>query len=265
VPIQANEQWSLDFMSDSLADGRGFRTLNVVDDATRECLAIEVDTSLPGVRVCRVLDRVVRLRGKPHRIVLDNGPECTSRALDLWAYQNGVELAFIRPGKPIENAFVESFNGRFRDECLNQQGCVTFLRLRLTAARPRDPAYPEELQTIGDHLRARRLDLGLLQKEVAEQLGVSQASVLSWEKNCLSPDFTFLPAVIRFLGFDPRPEGETLGEKLYRARTAQGIPQKKLAHTLDLDQGTLSSVEDGRRVTKRVAAVVAEWLAQVEE
>jgi DNA-binding XRE family transcriptional regulator len=101
---------------------------------------------------------------------------------------------------------------------------VTFLRLRLTAPRPPDPAYPEELQTIGDHLRARRLDLGLLQKEVAERLGASQASVLNWEKGRLSPDFTFLPAVIRFLGYDPRPEGETLGEKLYRARTARGIP-----------------------------------------
>lgn len=142
---------------------------------------------------------------------------------------------------------------------------MTFLRLRLRAPRPLDPAYPEELQTIGDHLRAKRLDLGLLQKEVAEQLGASQASVLNWEKNRLSPDFTFLPAVIRFLGFDPRPEGETLGEKLYRARTAQGIPQKVLAETLDLDQGTLSSVEDGRRVTKRVAGVVSAWLREVEE
>lgn len=118
---------------------------------------------------------------------------------------------------------------------------------------------------MGDHLRAKRLDLGLLQKEVAEQLGASQASVLNWERNRLSPDFTFLPAVIRFLGYDPRPQGETLGEKLYRARTARGIPQKVLAATLDLDQGTLSSVEDGRWVTKRVAAVVKVWLREVEE
>lgn len=142
---------------------------------------------------------------------------------------------------------------------------MTFLRLRLTAPRPPDPAYPGELQTIGDHLRAKRLDLGLLQKEVAEQLGASQASVLNWEKGRLSPDFTFLPAVIRFLGYDPRPEGQTLGEKLYRARTAQGIPQKRLAETLGLDQGTLSSVEDGRRVTKRVAGVVRAWITEVEE
>ncbi len=120
VPIGPDIQWSLDFMRDTLASGRVFRTLNVVDDATRECLAIEVDTSLSGRRVGRVLDAIARERGRyPSRIVLDNGPECTSRALDEWAYQRGVTLAFIRPGKPVENCFVESFNGKFRDECLN--------------------------------------------------------------------------------------------------------------------------------------------------
>jgi putative transposase len=120
VPIRENIQWSMDFMRDTLASGRVFRTLNVVDDATRECLAIEVDTSLSGVRTARVLDRIAQRRGGyPSRLVLDNGPECTSKALDQWAYDRGVELAFIRPGKPIENCFVESFNGKFRDECLN--------------------------------------------------------------------------------------------------------------------------------------------------
>lgn len=119
VPLTVNEQWSMDFVSDSLADGRGYRALNVLDDATRESLAIEVDTSLPALRVCRVLDRLIQQRGAPGRLVLDNGPEFTSVALDQWAYRHGVELAFIRPGKPIENAFVESFNGKFRDECLN--------------------------------------------------------------------------------------------------------------------------------------------------
>jgi len=120
VPIAANLQWSIDFMRDTLAGGRVFRTLNAVDDATRECLAIEVDTSLSGARTGRVLDRVAQQRGSyPRRIVLDNGPECTSKALDQWAYLRGVELCFIRPGKPVENCFVESFNGKFRDECLN--------------------------------------------------------------------------------------------------------------------------------------------------
>jgi putative transposase len=120
VPKTANERWSMDFMSDSLATGRTFRTLNVIDDPTRECLAIEVDTSLSGERVTRVLDRLIARRGKPQSLVIDNGPEFASRAMDAWAYQRGIQLDFIRPGRPIENCFVESFNGSFRDECLNQ-------------------------------------------------------------------------------------------------------------------------------------------------
>jgi putative transposase len=120
LPSKVDERWSMDFMADSLATGRGFRTLNVVDDFTRECLAIEVDTALSGERVARVLDRLLEKRGKPVAVVSDNGPEFISRAVDAWAYTRGVELRFIRPGKPIENCFVESFNGKFRDECLNQ-------------------------------------------------------------------------------------------------------------------------------------------------
>lgn len=116
---KANEQWAMDFMSDSLNDRRRFRTLNVIDEGTRECLAIEVDTSINGHRVTRVLDRIVARRGAPSRIVVDNGSEFTGRALDLWAHHNGVELVFIRPGRPIENCFIESFNSRLRDECLN--------------------------------------------------------------------------------------------------------------------------------------------------
>jgi putative transposase len=119
VPAHANEQWSMDFMSDVLSSGRRLRTLNIVDDATRECLAIEVDTSLSGGRVARVLTEIGQGRPFPKRIVVDNGPEFTSKALDQWAYRNSVELAFIRPGKPVENCFIESFNGKFRDECLN--------------------------------------------------------------------------------------------------------------------------------------------------
>ena len=115
-----NQRWSIDFMSDQLADGRKIRTLNVVDDFSRECLAIEVDTSLCGARVARVLDRVVAGRGRPARIVLDNGPEFTGQQLDRWAYEHRVELAFIQPGKPVQNAFVESFNGTMRNECLNE-------------------------------------------------------------------------------------------------------------------------------------------------
>jgi putative transposase len=120
LPSRRGERWSMDFMVDTLADGRGFRTLNIVDDFTRECLAIEVDRSLPGLRVVRVLDRLAEMIGLPDILVMDNGPEFSGRALDTWAYARGVQLRFIRPGKPIENAFVESFNGKFRDECLNE-------------------------------------------------------------------------------------------------------------------------------------------------
>jgi len=130
VPEGANERWSMDFMSDSLATGRSFRTLNIVDDYTRECVAIEVDTSLSGERVTRVLDEVMARRGLPRALVTDNGPEFAGRALDAWAYQRGVRLDFIRPGKPIENCFVESFNGKFRDECLNQHWPVSLSEAR---------------------------------------------------------------------------------------------------------------------------------------
>jgi len=131
-PDRPNRRWSLDFMSDTLLDGRCFRTLNVVDDFTRECLAIEVDTSIPGRRVVRVLERLVAERGEPESIVLDNGPELTSRAVDAWAYQHGIRLDFIRPGKPVENAYVESFNGKFRDECLNEHWFTGLADARFT-------------------------------------------------------------------------------------------------------------------------------------
>ncbi len=120
LPVRPNERWSMDFMGETLASGRTFRTLNIVDDASRECLAIEVDTSLSGTRVTRVLDRIAATRPLPVMIVSDNGPEFTSKVLDAWAYERRVQIHFIRPGKPVENAFVESFNGKFRDECLNE-------------------------------------------------------------------------------------------------------------------------------------------------
>ena len=115
-----NERWSMDFMSDQLANGRTIRVFNVVDDFTRQCLAMEVDTSLNGVRVTRVLDRLVARHGHPQRIVMDNGPEFTGKALDRWAWEHRVHLSFIEPGKPVQNAFVESFNGTCRNECLNE-------------------------------------------------------------------------------------------------------------------------------------------------
>ena len=110
----------MDFTQDVLANGRTFRTLNVVDLCPRECLAIEVDTSLPGQRVARVLDHLGERHGRPAMVRVDNGPEFAGQALDAWAYRQGVQLDFIDPGKPMQNGSIESFNGRFREECLDQ-------------------------------------------------------------------------------------------------------------------------------------------------
>ena len=121
APTRINERWSLDFVLDVLDDGRRFRILTVVDDFTRACLAIDVDTSIGGRRVAEVLQRLIDTREKPAMLVTDNGPEFISRALDAWAYAHGIDLHFIEPGKPNQNAYVESFNGRLRDECLNER------------------------------------------------------------------------------------------------------------------------------------------------
>ena len=120
IPFAPNHRWSLDFVSDQLLDGRRFRILAVVDDCTRECLTLVADTSLSGVRVARELDRLVLERGKPRTIVSDNGTELTSNAILTWADERHVGWHYIAPGKPIQNAFIESFNGRLRDELLNE-------------------------------------------------------------------------------------------------------------------------------------------------
>jgi putative transposase len=167
VPDQRLARWSMDFTVDTLADGRGFRTLNIVDDFTRECVAIEVDRSLPGLRVARVLDRLHATMGLPQTIVVDNGPEFAGRTLDAWAYAHGVTLRFIRPGKPVENAYVESFNGKFRDECLNEhwfvsvadaKATIELWRVDYNTVRPHsslDGATPQQFATIAEG--ARRL------------------------------------------------------------------------------------------------------------
>jgi putative transposase len=117
--MKPNEQWSMDFVSDTIVTGRRFRALTIVDNYTRECPAIEVDTSLGGARVVNVLERLSETRGLPEVITMDNGPEFAGKALDEWAYRKSVKLNFITRGKPVENAYAESFNGRLRDECLN--------------------------------------------------------------------------------------------------------------------------------------------------
>lgn len=116
---QPNHVWAMDCINDQCATGRRFRVLSLIDTGTRECLALEVDTSLPAARVVRVLDDVTSLRGVPRAISVDNGPEFVARALDAWAYARQVQLAFTRPGKPVENVYVESFHDKFRAECLD--------------------------------------------------------------------------------------------------------------------------------------------------
>lgn len=134
-PSQPNVSWSMDFISDGLVDGRRLRCLAIVDDCTRECLALEVDTSITGTRVAAVLDRLADTRGLPQSITVDHGPEFEGKVLDAWAYAKGVTLAFIRPGKPVENAYIESFNGKFRDECLNEHWFITMAQARAIIER----------------------------------------------------------------------------------------------------------------------------------
>ena len=118
-PDRRNHCWAMDFMSDNLYNGRRFRVLNVLDSYSRDYLGYEVDTSINGKRVCSVLERIAWLKGMPEMITVDNGPEFIGKALDAWAHRHGVKLVFNRPGKPIDNRYIESFNGRLRDECLN--------------------------------------------------------------------------------------------------------------------------------------------------
>jgi putative transposase len=165
-PPNINHTWAVDFVHDALSDGRRFRALTVIDEFSRESLAIEVDASLPGTRVTRVLQRLCELRAIPTIIRSDNGPEFRGRVMDEWAYSCGVRLQFIEPGKPIQNAFIESFNSRLRDECLNEQ---VFLSLddarskieqwRNQYNRPRPHSSlgylaPEEFAASHSHLRS---------------------------------------------------------------------------------------------------------------
>jgi putative transposase len=135
VPMAPNERWSLDFVSDQFTDGRRFRILALVDDCTRECLALVADTSLSGARVARELDRLIIERGKPKMVVSDNGSELTSNAVLTWADQTRVEWHYIAPGKPMQNGFIESFNGRLRDEFLNETLFTSLAQARAALER----------------------------------------------------------------------------------------------------------------------------------
>jgi putative transposase len=130
APTRINERRSLDFLLDTLEAGRRVRLLAVVGDFTWACLAIEVDTSIGGQRVVAVLQRLVETRGTPTMLITDNEPEFVGRVLDAWVYAHGIRLHFIDPGKPNQNAYIESFNGRFRDECLNEHWFLSLAQAR---------------------------------------------------------------------------------------------------------------------------------------
>lgn len=131
TPTGPNQRWSMDFIHDQLATGRRFRCLTLVDDFTRQCLALYADTSIGGAGVADILDKLALGRGLPKTITVDNGPEFTGKALHLWAQRSNVILNHIHPGKPMQNAFIESFNGTFRDDCLNQHWFASLAEARL--------------------------------------------------------------------------------------------------------------------------------------
>jgi len=159
----ANECWSMDFMSDELYNGQRIRLLTLVDNFTRESLAIEVNSHLGGQVVAERLSLVSQERGKPKKIMMDNGPEFTSKKLDQWAYLNQVEMDFSRPGKPTDNAFIEAFNGRLREECLNQNWFLS-----LEDAREKVEAWRQEYNRNRPH---SALD-NLAPEEFADKVGV---------------------------------------------------------------------------------------------
>ena len=146
VPTRPHQLWTADFVHDTLACGRAFRTLNVMDGASRVALAIEADTSLSAQRVVRVLEEQRLLHGAPLALRLDNGPEFRSLALDEWAHGHGVELHFIEPGKPTQNGHIESFNGKLRDECLNQEWFTSLFHARCVLAN-----WKQDYNTVRPH------------------------------------------------------------------------------------------------------------------
>jgi putative transposase len=161
VPAQANQTWSLDFMSDSLSNGRAFRTLNVIDDYNREALWIEIDTSLPAERVVKVLEQLLDWRGKPTHIRMDNGPELISQRLESWAQEKHIDLLHIQPGKPAQNAYIERFNRTYREDVLDAYLFDDLEEVRNITAR-----WLEDYNTIRPHEAL----LGLPPRQFALQL-----------------------------------------------------------------------------------------------
>ena len=162
LPTKPNERWSMDFVHDQLSNGRRFRVLNVVDDYSRECILQLADTSISGVRVVRCLTELIQQRGRPKSIVCDNGTEFTSKAMFFWSRDSYVKLNFIQPGKPTQNAFVESFNGKFRNECLNQHWFIS-----LNEARQEIAKWQHHYNTVRPHSSLNYLPPSQYAKKVA--------------------------------------------------------------------------------------------------
>jgi len=161
LPTRPNQRWSMDFVQDMLNNGRTFRALTVVDVFTRESLAIHADVCLSGSKVAQILDGIASGRAYPEQITVDNGPEFFSKALDAWAYRHNVKLDFIRPGRPMENGYVESFNGRLRDECLNAE-----LFLDLLDARQKLEAWRQDYNEKRPHSSVGNLTPAEFAKQV---------------------------------------------------------------------------------------------------
>jgi putative transposase len=159
LPGAPNERWSLDFLSDAFSDGRRFRILAIVDDFSRECLGLIADTSISGARVARELDRIMAWRGRPHTIVSDNGTELTSMAILKWSRAAKAAWHYIAPGKPTQNAFIEAFNARLRDECLNET-----IFTSLAQARAVLKAWRNDYNSVRPHSGLRNLAPALYAK-----------------------------------------------------------------------------------------------------
>ena len=188
VPQAPNQNWSMDYVADGLIDGRKLRVLAIVDDYTRECLVLEVDTSLPGARVVAVLERLAEIRGLPGSITVDHGPEFESQVLDAWAYQRGVRLAFIRPGKPVDNCYIESFNGRFRDECLNEHWFLSMRHARSTIETWRIEYNTERTHSSLDDLTPEEFKEAHASRRSADRVRKNLENLVS-----LNPDSTSIP------------------------------------------------------------------------
>jgi putative transposase len=170
-PTAANQRWCMDFVTDRLEDGHCFRTLTVVDVFTRECVALHADRHLSGAKVAMVLEKAGEQRGLPNQITVDNGTEFFSKAMDEWAHKRHVHLDFIRPGRPTENGYIESFNGKLRDECLNAE-----LFFDLVDARKKLAAWQKDYNEHRPHSSLGNLTPAAYAQSVRDQRGQAIAS-----------------------------------------------------------------------------------------